>query len=321
MREEVPLMWVEKYRPERLEDVIDHEEIIARIKELLKKPSTMPHMLFAGPPGNGKTTVALCIARKLFGERWREYTLETNASDERGIPMVREKIKAFSRMGTMGEAPFRLLILDESDELTHEAQTALRRIMEMSSRTCRFILICNHSSKIIEPIQSRCAIFRFSELKKKDVADYLRFIASKEGVKVTDGALDALWEFFRGDLRRSINTLQASAALGKTIMEKEIIKVIGRARPSDIREMISLALEGEFTKARDKLYELLFIEGIAGIDIVREMSREVFRLDLSEEEKSKIIDMIGECEFRLVEGATEEIQLGALLAKISALRA
>jgi len=313
-------MWVERYRPDKLDDVINHEEIIIRLKQFLKNPSTMPHVLFAGPPGNGKTTVALCIARQLFGERWREYTLELNASDERGLPMVRGRIKTFSRLGTLGEVPFRLIILDESDELTSEAQTALRRIMESSSRACRFILICNNSSKIIEPIQSRCAIFRFSELKKEDVANYLQLIADKEGIKIAEGAIEALWEFYRGDLRRSINTLQASSVLGKTVTEKEVIKVLGKARSSDIRNILSSALDGHFMRARDKLYDLLFTEGISGADIIRELTHEIFRLDLTEEEKSQIIDMVGECDFRLSEGANEEIQLCALLAKLSQLR-
>jgi len=320
MSEEKEVMWVEKYRPKALDEVIDHKEVVAHLKQLLKDPSTMPHLLFAGPPGNGKTSVALCIARQLFGKNWRDLTLELNASDERGIPMVRERIKTYARLGTIGEAPYRLIILDESDQMTSEAQTALRRIMETSSRTARFILICNYSSKIIEPIQSRCAIFRFSELQKDDVAGCLNSIAKKEGAKVNADGIDAIWDFCRGDLRRAINTLQAAAVLGKAVSEGEVRKVVGRAGPEEVRTMLKQALTGKFTEARDKLYEILITRGVAGADLIRQIHKEVFTLGLSEEEVANLANMIGEYEFRLTEGANEDIQLSALLAQFAALK-
>jgi replication factor C small subunit len=238
-------------------------------------------------------------------------------SDERGLPMVRGRVKTFARLGTFGDFPFRLVVLDECDQITADAQTALRRIMEENSRTCRFILICNYSSKIIEPIQSRCAIFRFSNLDKSNVANYLRFIADKEGVKFTDEGFEALWEFCGGDLRRAINTLQASAVLDHIITEESVLKVVGKASPKDVLAMLNLALSGNFVEARAKLYELMIKYGLSGTDIIRQIHREILGTNLPEEEKMRLVNLIGEYDFRLVEGANEDIQLSALLAQLA----
>jgi len=252
-------------------------------------------------------------------------------SDERGIGMVRGDssakegiaahggIKAFSRLGAIG-APFRLILLDEADNMTSEAQTALRRIMEQSSRTSRFILICNYSSRIIEPIQSRCAIFRFSELGREDVLAHLKRIADKEGVKLTEGGAEAIWEFCRGDLRRSINTLQAASVLGKTVSEDGVVKVVGKVRPKEVHSMLEDALKGDFSNAREKLYKLLFSLGLPAAEVLRQIYGEIYNLGLSEEEIAQLAEMIGEYDYRLMIGANEDIQLSSLLARISALR-
>ncbi len=319
MSEESVVMWVEKYRPKTLDEVVNHKQIIESLKGFLKNPLTMPHLLFAGPPGNGKTTVALCLARHLLGENWRNYTLELNASDERGIQMVRERIKTFTRhlTGTMANVPYGLVILDESDQMTAEAQTALRRIMEANSRTSRFILICNYSGKIIEPIQSRCAIFRFSPLRKEDVAEYLRRIAKNEKVNLTDSGVEAIIEQCNGDLRRAINTLQAASTISKTVDKKVVLQVIGKAGAEEIRSLIEKALKGDFLKAREMLYELMTTYGLSGSDIIRQIHREIFNLNLPQKTQIEIADLIGEYDFRLVEGANEDIQLSALLAQLT----
>src|SRR5213080_4640935 len=183
------LMWVEKYRPLTLNEVIDQKEIISALHQLINIPDELPHLLFAGPPGVGKNTTALCIARQLLGEDWQRDTLELNASDERGIKMVRERVKEFAAVITLTTdnskkgIPFRIIILDEADEMTPDAQTALRRIIEDSSKTTRFIIICNYLSQIIEPLQSRCVVFRFTRLAKEDLVRHLKTICENEGAK------------------------------------------------------------------------------------------------------------------------------------------
>ncbi|WP_309492853.1 replication factor C small subunit [Candidatus Hecatella orcuttiae] len=315
---EEAVMWVEKYRPKMLDEVVDHKSVIESLKGFLKSPNTMPHLLFAGPPGNGKTSVALCLARQLLGPGWRNYVLELNASDERGIQMVRERIKNFTRhvLGTMAKVPFGLVILDESDQMTAEAQTALRRIMEANSRTSRFILICNYSGKIIEPIQSRCAIFRFAPLARGDVENYLRFIAKKEKLNLQDSGVEALIEHCGGDLRRAVNTLQAAATVGRTVDRKTVLQVMGKAGSEEIRDMLGKALKGDFLEARNTLYTLMATYGMSGSDIIRQVHREIFNLKLPPKAQIELADIIGEYDFRLVEGANDDIQLSALLAQL-----
>ncbi|MFA4720127.1 replication factor C small subunit [Pyrococcus kukulkanii] len=263
------------------------------------------------------TTAALALARELFGENWRHNFLELNASDERGINVIREKVKEFARTKPIGGASFKIIFLDEADALTQDAQQALRRTMEMFSSNVRFILSCNYSSKIIEPIQSRCAIFRFRPLRDEDIAKRLRFIAENEGLELTEEGLQAILYIAEGDMRRAINILQAAAALDKKITDENVFMVASRARPEDIREMMLLALEGNFLKAREKLREILLKQGLSGEDVLVQMHKEVFNLPISEPKKVQLADKIGEYNFRLVEGANEMIQLEALLAQFT----
>ncbi len=307
-------LWVEKYRPRTLSDIINQKEIVERLRGFVRAKN-VPHCIFAGPPGTGKTTAALCLAHDLYGVGYRDRLMELNASDERGINVVRETVKTFARVRALGEIPFKILILDEADNMTADAQQALRRTMERFTETCRFILIANYSGKIIEPIQSRCAPFRFTYLNRADHDRCLRTIAEKEGIKLLEDGLEAIYNVTQGDLRRAINTLQASASIGKVVNAEVVYSVLGRANPRDVLAMMTTALKGDFVGARDMLRNLMLRYGASATDIIRQIHIELFRSKLPEHWKVKLAEAIGEIDFRLVQGANEEVQLSALLAR------
>ena len=312
-------LWVEKYRPEKLSDVVNQEEIIERLNAFVKNKN-IPNLLFAGPAGVGKTTCAIAIAHELYGKKWRNNYLETNASDERGIDTIRHKIKDFARTIPMGDVSFKIAVLDEADALTPEAQQALRRTMESYTKTCRFILIANYSSRIIDPIQSRCTVFRFSNIETGKSKKYLEKIAKNEKLSFDEKALDAILYLSGGDMRRSINLLQSSAATGKKITEKLVYDIAAKAKPKDIDELLKKALSGNFSESRKMLYDLLINQGIAGEDIIKEINRQIYDLDISEENKIILIQLLGEYEFRINQGGEPMIQIAALLAQIAALK-
>jgi replication factor C small subunit len=263
------------------------------------------------------TTAALCLAHDLFGERYMDCFMELNASDARGIDVIRTTVKEFARIATISDVPFKILVLDEADNMTADAQHALRRTMEKYTETCRFILSCNYSGKIIEPIQSRCAIFRFTPLSEEDVADHLRCIAEKEGVKFVEAGIKAVVEMSEGDLRKAINMLQAAASLGKTVDEDSVYLVVGRAKPRDVKDMLDLAFKGDFVKAREKLRAMLVEYGLSGSDILKQIHSEIFKMNIPERKKVALADVIGEIDYRLIQGADEEVQLSALLARLA----
>jgi replication factor C small subunit len=309
-------MWAEKYRPKSLDNIINQKEIVDRLQSFVKAKN-VPHCIFAGPPGTGKTTAALCLARDLYGKGYREHLMELNASDERGIKIVRETVKTFARTRSIGEIPFKILILDESDNMTSDAQQALRRTMERFTETCRFIMIANYSGKIIEPLQSRCAPFRFSYMSQEDQDRYLRSIIQEEKVKIVDEGYDAIFEVSGGDLRKATNTLQAASSMGKVIDAETVYSVIGRVNPEDVNKMIKTAMKGNFLEARKQLREMIMKYGVAGSDIIKQIHTEIFRSMLPDSWKVTLSEAIGEIDFRLVQGADVEVQLSALLARLT----
>lgn len=309
-------MWSEKYRPATLAEMKNQADIVSRLRRFAETKA-MPHCLFAGPPGSGKTTAALCLAHDLFGERFMDAFMELNASDARGIDVIRTTVKEFARVATISEVPFKILVLDEADNMTADAQHALRRTMERYTDTCRFVLSCNYSGKIIEPIQSRCAIFRFVPLSEQDVAGYLTTVAEKEHARLEKSGLQALTVASEGDLRKAINTLQAAASTGKPIDEKLVYEVVGKTKPSDVQDLLEIATKGDFMKARERLRSMLIQQGLSGKDVLKQIHSEILRMPIPEKNKIELIDATGEIDYRLIQGADEEVQLSSLLARLA----
>jgi len=308
-------IWIEKYRPKTLDDIVGQDNIIERLKAYVKTKN-VPHLIFAGPAGTGKTTSALALAREVFGEEtWKQNFHELNASDERGISVVRGKIKDFARTAPIGETQIKIIFLDEADSLTPDAQAALRRTIEKYTRICRFILSVNYSSKIIEPIQSRCAVFRFKPIKAEDIKKYICKIATKEKLEITSDGLETLIFISRGDLRKAINTLQVGASIDKKITAEILYETSATARPEDVKELINTAIGGNFMAARNQLYDLLIKYGLSGEDIVKQIHRSIFDLTIPDENKVQLMEKTGEIEFRIVEGSNAHIQLESLLAQ------
>lgn len=306
-------LWVEKYRPKSLDEIVGQEEIVERLKAYAKA-GNLPHLLFAGPAGTGKTTSAIALARDMFGENWRQNYFELNSSDERGIDTVRTKVKEIARLAPFGGTNFKIIFLDEADNLTADAQAALRRTMETYSKTSRFILSANYSSRLIEPIQSRTAVFRFRPLKPDAIEEYIGRISKSEKLKITDDGMEALVYVAEGDMRRAVNALQVAASLGSTVDAEVLYKVSSTVRPEEVKALIEKALEGEFLRAREVLDRLLIEYGLSGEDIVRQLHRTVFDLNIPDESKVRLLDRIGETDFRLTEGSSERIQIESLLA-------
>lgn len=309
--------WVEKYRPQTLDDIVGQEAIVDRLKKYVGEES-MPNLMFTGPAGVGKTTAAIALVKSILGEYWKQNFLELNASDARGIETVRNNIKNFCRLKPVG-APFRIIFLDEVDNMTKDAQHALRREMEMYTKTASFILSCNYSSKIIDPIQSRCAIFRFAPIAEEKVVKRLEYVCNQENINYTQEGLESIVYFSEGDMRKSINILQASASEGEGVTEEAVYGVVSKAKPQNISEMVTSALSGDFLKARDILRDTMVLEGVSGEDMVSQIysdvSKRVYEGRMSGDIYIDLIEAIANCDFRIREGANPRIQLEALLTQ------
>ncbi|MBN1644512.1 replication factor C small subunit [Candidatus Woesearchaeota archaeon] len=310
------IIWTEKYRPKDFSDVRGQDAIVSKVKAFVEQKN-LPHLLFAGPAGVGKSSLALVVAKQLFKDSWRENFLELNASDERGIDVVRVKVKDFARTKSIGDVPFKIIFLDECDALTKEAQQALRRTMENYTNTCRFILAANYSSKILDPIQSRCAVFRFKPLPKEDVINIINKVEKNESLVIDDNAKEALYIVSEGDCRRVENILQSCSAVDKNITEELVFSLASFAQPKEIKGILETAINGDFINARKGLLDVMLRYGLSGLDLIKQIQKEVWNLSIDNRKKVSLVDKCGEIEFRMVEGADEFVQLEALLACFS----
>jgi len=308
------IMWVEKYRPKKISEIVNQKDIKGSLSALLKNQEEMPHLLFSGSAGVGKTTTAICISQEILGDKWKDYTLELNASDERGINMVRERVKKFSRFaGLDTEIPFKIIILDEADEMTSDAQTALRRIIEDTAKFCRFILIANNISKIINPIQSRCAVFKFSQIDEKEITTHLKALLKKENGKADEKGLKEIAQYAGGDLRHAINLLQTAASTGD-ITQDSVKAAAGLTKTNDVDDVLKLAVSGKIQDSRNKMIELIKVYGMSESDFLKYINQALFSAKYDNlEELSQII---AKYDYRILVGSNPEIQLSAMLAEL-----
>ncbi len=306
-------LWIEKYRPKTFEEVKGQDELVKRLKAFVKT-GNIPHLLFVGPPGVGKTTLSGIIANELFGENKPQNYLELNSSDERGIDVIRVKVKDFARTKALTDGMIKIIFLDECDALTREAQQALRRTMETYSSSCRFILSANYGSKLIDPVKSRCAVFKFKPLQKEALKEVVREIMKNESLEIEESIIEKIVERSEGDVRQLENILQGCAAMSSKITLENVELVVLSADPKGIKEALEIALSGDFLTARTKLLDAILNNGLAGVDVIKYIQQEVWSLNISDGMKLSLIEKCGEVEFHLVEGADEFVQLESLLA-------
>ncbi|GJP48211.1 hypothetical protein CLOM_g7481 [Closterium sp. NIES-68] len=317
--------WVEKYRPKSLADVAAHKDIVDTISRLTSS-NRLPHLLLYGPPGTGKTSTVLAVARQLYGAGGvRNMCLELNASDERGIDVVRQQVQDFASTQSISfgaKAAVKLVLLDEADAMTKDAQFSLRRVIEKYTRSTRFCLICNHVSKIIPALQSRCTRFRFAPLSSADVTARLRHVIQEEGLDVTDGALSAVVSLSAGDMRRALNILQSThMACAGTITEEAVYSSTGNPMPKDIQQMAHWLLNEPFCTALQRILSVKEVKGLALIDIVRYLHGFIVTVDMPADVRIDLFDAMADIEYRLTFGTSEKVQLGALVGAFTHARA
>ncbi|ORX94680.1 P-loop containing nucleoside triphosphate hydrolase protein [Basidiobolus meristosporus CBS 931.73] len=306
------LPWVEKYRPETLEDLVSQKDITTTIERFIQE-NRLPHLLFYGPPGTGKTSTILASARNLYGANYKSMILELNASDDRGIDVVREQIKSFASTRKIFSSGFKMIILDEADAMTQAAQAALRRVIEKYTKNVRFCLICNYVSKIIPALQSRCTKFRFSPLEPTQIEARLQMIIEKENVNLTESGKKALFKLSNGDMRRILNVLQACHAAYDEIDDIAVYTCTGQPLPHDIEKIVTWMLNEEFNTAQSNFSKLKTEKGLALQDIVTEIANYIDAIEFPPNVRVYLLDKLAEIEYKLAGGATESIQTSALI--------
>lgn len=307
--------WVEKYRPTSLSDVAAHKDIIDTIDRLTGE-NRLPHLLLYGPPGTGKTSTILAVARKLYGNQFQNMILELNASDDRGIDVVRQQIQDFASTQSMSfgaRISVKLVVLDEADAMTKDAQFSLRRVIEKYTKNTRFCLICNYVSKIIPALQSRCTRFRFAPLDAVNVTERLTFIIKEEGLDVTDKGLAAIVRLSNGDMRKALNILQSTQMACPKVTEEAVYLCTGSPMPKDIEQIAYWLLNEPFARAYQFISEMKTKKGLALVDVIRELHPFVFCISMPAVIRVRLINSLADIEYRLAFGPNEKLQLGALI--------
>ncbi|OMO53001.1 hypothetical protein CCACVL1_28958 [Corchorus capsularis] len=308
--------WVEKYRPQSLADVAAHRDIVDTIDRLTSE-NRLPHLLLYGPPGTGKTSTILAVARKLYGTQFHNMILELNASDDRGIDVVRQQIQDFASTQSFSfgaKSPVKLILLDEADAMTKDAQFALRRVIEKYTKNTRFALICNHVNKIIPALQSRCTRFRFAPLDPIHVTERLKHVIEAEGLDVPDSGLAALVRLSNGDMRKALNILQSTHMASQQITEEAVYLCTGNPLPSDIEKISYWLLNESFAESFKRVFEIKTRKGLALVDIVREVTMFVFKIKMPSDVRVQLINDLADIEYRLSFGCNDKLQFGSLVA-------
>lgn len=314
--------WVEKYRPQSLADVAAHRDIVDTIDRLTSE-NRLPHLLLYGPPGTGKTSTILAVARKLYGAQYQRMILELNASDDRGINIVRQEIQSFASAHSLSfgaKPPVKLVLLDEADAMTKDAQFALRRVIEKHTKSTRFALICNHVNKIIPALQSRCTRFRFAPLDAFHIRERLQYVIKAEGLDVTESGITALERLSNGDMRKALNILQSTHMASQHITEEAVYLCTGNPMPKDIEQIAFWLLNESFTASFRYISDIKMRKGLALIDIIREVTMFVFKIKMPSNVRVKLINDLADIEYRLSFGCNDKLQLGSLISSFTSAR-
>ncbi|KAJ8773384.1 hypothetical protein K2173_028561 [Erythroxylum novogranatense] len=317
-----PTPWVEKYRPQSLSDVAAHRDIVDTIDRLTSE-NRLPHLLLYGPPGTGKTSTILAVARKLYGAQYHNMILELNASDDRGIDVVRQQIQDFASTQSFSfgsKSSVKLVLLDETDAMTKDAQFALRRVIEKYTKSTRFALICNQVNKIIPALQSRCTRFRFAPLDPVHVVERLRYVIKVEGLDVTDSGLEALVRLSNGDMRKALNILQSTYMASQQITEEAVYLCTGNPLPKDIEQICYWLLNETFVESYKRISKMKTTKGLALVDIVREVTMFVFKIKMPSDVRVQLINDLADIEYRLSFGCNDKLQLGSLVSSFTRAR-
>uniref|UniRef100_A0A1A8BXW2 Activator 1 subunit 5 n=1 Tax=Nothobranchius kadleci TaxID=1051664 RepID=A0A1A8BXW2_NOTKA len=314
------LPWVEKYRPQTLDDLISHKDILSTLQRFISE-DRLPHLLFYGPPGTGKTSTILACARQLYKDKeFNSMVLELNASDDRGIDVVRGPILSFASTRTIFKKGFKLVILDEADAMTQDAQNALRRVIEKFTENTRFCLICNYLSKIIPALQSRCTRFRFGPLSPDQMVPRLEHVIQQENVEVTPDGMKAVVTLSSGDMRRSLNILQSTSMAYGKVTEDTVYTCTGQPLRSDIANILDWCLNKDFNSAYSQILQLKTLKGLALHDILTEVHLLVHRVDFPPAIRITLLTKLADIEHRLASGTNEKIQLSSMVAAFQAVR-